>query len=75
METGYFNVSGNYVPGELSFPVALTGIAFTFGVLGIFGPAWGYALLLIATLLLLVGCALVAVLVLTHALDTDWLKR
>ena len=56
-------------------PIALAALLFLAGAAGGLGPAWGYGLLLIATLLLLAGIAGLGVFVLTKALETDGLRR
>lgn len=61
--------------GDLARPVAIAASLFVLGMIGVIGPASGYGLLLIATLLLVLGCALLAVFLFTRAFETDALRR
>ncbi|MGI9383767.1 MAG: hypothetical protein ACR2PO_11490 [Methyloligellaceae bacterium] len=56
-------------------PAAVAGLLFIIGAAGALGPAWGYGLLLIATLFLLAGIAGLGFFVLTKTFDTDGLRR
>jgi nitrate reductase gamma subunit len=61
--------------GELRLPVAAAALLFTFGLIGIVGPAWGYGLFLIATLFLLAGGLLLLIFLMTNAFDSMRLQR
>jgi nitrate reductase gamma subunit len=61
--------------GEISLPVATAALLFFLGMIGVIGPAWGYGLFLVATLLLLAGVILLCIFLLSRAFDADRLQR
>lgn len=61
--------------GELGLPLTLASLLLVLGMVGAIGPAWGYGLLLIATLLLGAGCILSAIFLLSRAFETDRLQK
>lgn len=56
-------------------PVAAAALLFILGLIGAIGPAWGYGLFFIATLLLLAGGVLLLIFLTTSAFDTARLLR
>ncbi|MCL4765837.1 MAG: hypothetical protein KJZ80_06385 [Hyphomicrobiaceae bacterium] len=60
---------------EVRLPLALAGLLLVLGMLGVIGPAWGYGLFLVATLLLISGGILLSIFLLSRAFDSDRLQN
>jgi nitrate reductase gamma subunit len=56
-------------------PLVIAALIALAGLAGVLGPAWGYGLFTVATLLLIAGAILAAILVLSARFDTDALRR
>ena len=55
-------------------PIGASLVLFVLGIAGALSAAWGYGLLLIATISLALGCLLFFVFILSHRFDTDALR-
>jgi nitrate reductase gamma subunit len=61
--------------GEVVVAMAAAVLLLVLGLIGVIGPAWGYGLFLIATLLLLSGIVLLLIYLMTRAFDSSRLQR